>query len=217
VLDTTELLECVLSHLPPKQIFSVQRVARLWRDVIARSPGIQERLFLKLQDKPAELWALLKCTRRAEFESSILRLEKITSGSDLQPGSATRTTMVTPVVLNPFLQLGHDPIEGPIRNIPVSDRARYHTPEITAFRKGLSFDMNSSLLDTHISDPPCMWVQVALSYYSSPERYDFFRLEACFVVQTGKPMTLRDVIAETWTDAKWIDQTKSVKIYDDCG
>lgn len=40
VLDTTERLECILSHLPPKQIFGVQRVARLWEDVITRSPRI---------------------------------------------------------------------------------------------------------------------------------------------------------------------------------
>jgi hypothetical protein len=217
VLDTTELLECILSHLSPKQIFGIQRVARLWKDVIAHSPGIQEKLFLKLQNKPAGIWALLKCARRAQFESRKLRLEKITSEPDLESVSITDATLFTPLALNSFLQLGEDPIEGPLCEIPIGDRAHLFTPEITEFRNGLTFDMNSSLLNTYISDPPCMRARVALSYYSSPERTDFYRLQACFVVQTGKPLTLRDVIARTWTDAKWINEMTSTKIYGDCG
>lgn len=72
-------------------------------------------------------------------------------------------------------------------------------------------------MDTRISDPSCMRASAALSYYSSPTRPDFYRLEAYFVVQTGKPLTLKDVIAQTWTDAKWIDKMTSAKIYDDSG
>jgi hypothetical protein len=217
VLDTTELLECVLSHLPPKQIFGVQRVARLWKDVIARSLGMKEKMFLKLQNKPAEVWALLECARSAQFESRKLRLEKITSEPDLKFISATDATLFTPVSSNPFLQLGEDPVEGPLCDRRISDRAHLFTPEITEFRYGLGFDLNSSLLNTYISDPPCIRARVALSYYSTPERTDCYRLQACFVVQTGKPLTLRDVIAETWTDAKWIDQMTSAKIYNDYG
>ncbi|GAB7323676.1 hypothetical protein MBLNU13_g07152t2 [Cladosporium sp. NU13] len=114
VLDTTELLECVLSHLPSKQIFGVQRLARLWKDVIARSPAIQEKLFLKLQNKPAELWGLLECARRAEFEGSRLRLEKPTSEAEVESVSTTDVGMFTSVALNPFLQVGEDPDEGPL-------------------------------------------------------------------------------------------------------
>lgn len=172
---------------------------------------------MKLQNKPAELWALLEFARRAQFKGRELRLEKLTSEADVESVSGTDATMFTPVALNPFLQLGHDPDEGPIGDTPVCDRARYHTPEITEFCEGLTFGMGSCLMDTHISDPPCKRARVALSYYSSPERPDFYRLEACFVVQTGKPLTLRDVIAQTWTDAKWIDEKTSAKIYDDSG
>jgi len=172
---------------------------------------------LKLQNKPAETWALLECGRRAQFEGRKLRLEKIISEPDIKSVSATDATMFTPAVLNPFLRIGYDPDEGPLCDKPVRDRARYHTPETTDFCRGLAFDVNSSLMDTHISDPPCMCARVALSFYSVPERVDFYRLEACFLVQTGKSLTLRDVIAETWTDARWIDKMLSAKIYDDYG
>ena len=36
-------------------------------------------------------------------------------------------------------------------------------------------------------------------------------------MQTGKPLPLRHVVAETWTDAKWINKMASVKIDDDSG
>jgi len=207
----------VLSHLPPKQIFGVQRVSRLWRNVIARSPGIQEKLFLKLQSKPAELWALFDYARGDEFEPRQLRLEKITSESEVEPGSTTGDTLFTPVALNPFLQLKYDWVEGVSRDIPICNRAHYLQHESTGLYTRLTLGANSTLMDTQISDPPCMRAQVALSYYFSPENHDLYRLEACFVVQTGKPLTLRDTIAETWTDAKWISKMTSVKIYDYSG
>lgn len=93
----------------------------------------------------------------------------------------------------------------------------YFFPDITEFCNRLAFDLNSSLLDTHISYPPCMRARIALSCYSSPERPDFYRLQACFVVQTDKPLISRDVIVETWTDSIWTNDMKDVKIYDDSG
>jgi hypothetical protein len=215
VLDTTELLENILSHLPPKQLFGVQRVCRLWKDFIARSSGIQEKLFLKLQGRPAELWALLERDVGAEFGPRKSRLEKVNKRPALGRGNADVRTF-TPVDLNPFLQHGHDSVEGPVCKISACDRADYMTPEITEFCHGLTFGLNSSLLDTYICDPPCMRAHIALSYFSSPERLDCYRLEASFIVQTDKPLTLRDVLAETWTDDVWINKMKSVKIYDDC-
>lgn len=169
-----------------------------------------------LQSKPAELWALLELDRHAEFEKRKLRLEKI-SELDVKSVNATDSTIFTPVVLNSFLQLGDDPIARLVCDTPLYDRVRYFTPEPVELCNRLTFDFGSSLLDTYISDPPCMRAEVALTYYSDPERYDLFRLEACFVVQTGKPMTLRNVFAETWTDAKWADQMTSAKIYDGSG
>ena len=36
-------------------------------------------------------------------------------------------------------------------------------------------------------------------------------------MQIGKPLTLGDVIAQTWTDDKWINKMTSTKIHDDSG
>lgn len=57
LLHIAELLERVLSYLPPKQIFAVQRVSRYWKEVITASPDIQEAIFLRERpaDRPLEL------------------------------------------------------------------------------------------------------------------------------------------------------------------
>jgi len=217
VLDTTELLECILSHLPPKQIFGVQRVAQLWKDVIARSPGIQEKLLLKLQNKPAELWALFEYDLRCEDARMKVRMERITP--DVKPNLCYGTAggrKFTPVVLNPFLQLVKGPNDEAIRNT-ICDRARYRIPEITQFCNGLAFDLNSNLLDTYVSDPPCTRAHVAFKYLSRPPKPDFHRLETYVVVQTGGPLTLRDVIAETWFNVAWVNRKATVIIYDEEG
>jgi hypothetical protein len=215
VLDTTELLECVLSHLPAKQIFGVKRVSRRWKDVISRSLGIQEKLFLKLQNKPAELWGVFECELRAEDERMKIHMEKITP--DVKPKSCYGTAggkTFTPVALNPFLQLGKDSDDELVEDKPIWDRARYLIPEYTEFCNGLTFDLNSSLLDTYISDPPCMCAQVTFKYFACPPQPGFHRLETRFAVQTDKPLTIRDVIAETWSNVPWADRKATMKIYD---
>lgn len=58
VLETTELLERILAHLPPKKIFELQRVSQHWKQAIATSPEIQELLFLRPapSGRPLETW-----------------------------------------------------------------------------------------------------------------------------------------------------------------
>lgn len=57
-LQTTEILENILSYLPNRNVFGVQRVCRQWKEVTAGSPTIQDKLFLKLRDETPETWIL---------------------------------------------------------------------------------------------------------------------------------------------------------------
>lgn len=59
VMKIPELLENILSFLPPRKIFILQRVCKDWKKASAKCPGIQEKLFFRLQDKPPEVWELL--------------------------------------------------------------------------------------------------------------------------------------------------------------
>lgn len=102
-LETTEILEQILSYLSPRQIFGVQRVARIWKNVIAGSPTIGEKLFLRLQDKPKEVWMLFAFGNGPND----MRFEKVAPDTHSQTNhwtAAGRTSQkFAPVALSPFL------------------------------------------------------------------------------------------------------------------
>lgn len=49
VLETPELLEMIVSSLPPMEILVLQRVSQIWHGVIVNSPPIQRLLFMRPQ------------------------------------------------------------------------------------------------------------------------------------------------------------------------
>jgi hypothetical protein len=50
VLNTSELLERIILHLPMKNIFAVQRVSHKFKAVADTSPSIQTKVFRRLQN-----------------------------------------------------------------------------------------------------------------------------------------------------------------------
>ena len=54
VFGTTELLEHIISFLPMRKIFTVQSVSKQWQNVIAASPRIEEKVYLRLKTTPKE-------------------------------------------------------------------------------------------------------------------------------------------------------------------
>lgn len=58
VFQTAELLENIVIHLPPKNIFGVLRVSKDFSKVLT-SPKVQEKVFLRLEPKtgPPRLWS----------------------------------------------------------------------------------------------------------------------------------------------------------------
>jgi hypothetical protein len=55
-LQTTELLENILVHLPVKDLFVHQRVSKRFQATIAESLAIQRKMFLRLSSTPREYW-----------------------------------------------------------------------------------------------------------------------------------------------------------------
>ena len=56
VLNTAELLELIIAHIPIAYILSLSRVAKAWNDVVGGSPLFQTALFLQAcQTAPDEL------------------------------------------------------------------------------------------------------------------------------------------------------------------
>jgi hypothetical protein len=143
-LETTEILEQVLTYLSPQQLFSVQRVSRTWKSVIADSLAIQQKLFLRLHDKPKETWMLFSLRTNVND----VRLEKF---SPTKPEDLYWTSLgkkFSPVMVNPFLQA-----------------TRWSGP--SCVRLGYTIPTKSSLLDTYVSDPPCDTAWILATFYPS--------------------------------------------------
>lgn len=60
VLNTTELLENILVHLPNQTIITSMRVCHQFQATIQKSIMIQERLFLRIHGKGTETWKYLE-------------------------------------------------------------------------------------------------------------------------------------------------------------
>jgi hypothetical protein len=156
VLNTSELLESILVCLPPKTLFGVQRVSKQFQGIIATSIPIQEKMFLRLRNKPRQYWLLRE-------QATVFRTNRyfVESASD-HPGQNSRS----PTDLNPFLS-NHS-------RSTCAERAR---GKFAAERVRVRFDQPVSLnmlrtgvpsiLKTYISDPPTEDVKV-LYYYRLP-------------------------------------------------
>jgi hypothetical protein len=113
VLNTTELLERIIAHLPNRKIFTIQRVSRHWREVIAACPNIQEMLFFRPtpSGKPFQIWELVDAkTNRVRILPEVpVRLKAHTSDNPpdehTQEGTGGDSTWrFLPVALNPLME-----------------------------------------------------------------------------------------------------------------
>ena len=123
VLNTTELLEHIIVHLPARNIFGVQRVCQSFRNVIKTSTAIQEKLFLKPSTQKAQMWELRTAKEERvnastwpwEFEHHPLKFVRCADdeataegpeGWEAAMGTAIRRV---PVQLNPLLKQEESP------------------------------------------------------------------------------------------------------------
>jgi len=135
VLETTELLEHIISFLPMKKIFTIQRVSKQWRDVIATSPSIEEKMFLRLKITPKET-----------CEPSALGW----STNGLQRVRRPPPSLLTLVSLNP--ELRPDPL---CKNQRFGLTCAGHGRRVMVQWGPTPIKRCHSLFDTYISDPPC--------------------------------------------------------------
>ena len=87
VFSTIELLEQVLLHLGAKNLVRLQRVCRQWKDLMARSETLQERLFLS----PAPIRAFAPWKRAPP--PPFARLANPTRVSTTSPNATPITTL----------------------------------------------------------------------------------------------------------------------------
>lgn len=106
VFKTAELLENILLHLPAVKIFGVQRVCRQFRDVVATSAVIRQKLFLQPSGE-RQTWFARTDQHHAGYytDSDFPPADAYFATSDtIGAGGNHKTT--TPARLNPLLESG---------------------------------------------------------------------------------------------------------------
>jgi hypothetical protein len=198
VFNTSELLEQIILCLPVKNIFGIQRVCKQFRDVIAGSPKIQEKMFLRLRnDVPKEAWVL---------ETSVSTLvpwgeEPYLRKVDVNTGKRH----YRPVALNPLLGL-----MSAEQRLSAADRLYRNEDQTEYAEMFLSrnhFGAHPSFLKTYITDPPCYTAQASITadFLLDPTDEDAFRGTVFGEEVTAKGgLTIGDLIlARTSVELFW--------------
>ena len=157
VFNTNELLEQIILCLPMRTIFGIQRVSRNFKDVIATSPKIQEKMFLRLRkDIPAETWMFETLNRDPDNPNrAVWKKERDVRFEKIDPNSVkTKGRLLKPVVLNPLLHLTSwiTPV------LPAKTRLYLLLDKRESVAMNFSpshFGSHHSFLKTYITDPPC--------------------------------------------------------------
>jgi hypothetical protein len=196
-LDTTQILENVLSFLSPRSLFAFQRVSRQWKGLIARSPPIQEKVFLRCQAKAPEVWMLIgpkprpsvppgeiRALKYSLFESR--RMFRTVSAAEVESGdwkgkSGGAQQLFTPVTLNPWLR----------RRSPVDENACVEWSRS---------ELHSSLRNTYLTDPPCKEVTATMGFQHP---WYHHHILGSATIRSDKPLTLRDIVDGTLASTTW--------------
>jgi hypothetical protein len=147
VFDTTELLESILVHLPPKNLFGALRVSKQFQTVITGSVSSQEKMFLRIRKRPRKIWLLKEARTKTHYVGEMI----------LSPQRDSNRI----VEFNPFLEL--------LCQIPRlgawNSLSEY--VELT-FGKSVTLSVlksrTPSILDTYICNPISEDVQVTYDY-----------------------------------------------------
>lgn len=181
VLQTNELLEGILSLLPPKQLFVDQRVCKQWRDVIASSPELQKKMFLRVDETPRQKWGL-----KVDYSPVDLSMSSELRRFDNSPPSPS-WQQVTPVILSPHLIIeDEDDIKLP--GMGARDYVVFQLP------CSLLIGSHTSILDTYISNPPCYEFEFYLEFKFEPAIPSYGCLSINGVrFQTGRALKVGEV------------------------
>ncbi|GAB7323678.1 hypothetical protein MBLNU13_g07153t2 [Cladosporium sp. NU13] len=153
VLATPELLQNILIFLPESNIFGITRVSRAFRNCVAASPRIQEKLFFRPSGPPKEVWQVLGPQFSWYFAIRKRRYLKVKDHSECRPDFEC---LVTPVILNPCARIISTSSNYKVKiNLPKihSLTERGGSSKLAHLLKADGLATHISVLDTYISQP----------------------------------------------------------------
>ncbi|KAI6788174.1 hypothetical protein KC360_g8708 [Hortaea werneckii] len=226
VFETAELLENIFIQLPPRKIFVIQRVCKQFRDVVASSVKLQQRLFLRSDGTEAQAWRVAAKENADAPNSDWLRTFRFvkttyTAGADEDLGVAFKP-----------VRIGHA-LERAFRTSePHPSRGFYSAYLLVDFRRKIDYFGESSLVKTYLTHPPAQQATVNLTLSLKSDSH----MEYSGSIKVSKPDGLKvaDVLhairysrfyyirrhrsatqeAETFADVSLQDVTGDEKLFD---
>jgi hypothetical protein len=159
VFETCELLEHILSFLPAKNIYGVRRVSKFWNNNIATSVHLQEKMFLRLSNKPNEIWTVdakhkIGANDYDHWHRKLKNTELNFRRVEHAPDWDTKT--INPVKLNPMLRQCTSVVPSVVRAQQSGLMSKVtFTSWVDIFQYGESDFWNTSL-----ADPVCHTAEV---------------------------------------------------------
>lgn len=163
VMEINELLELILTFLPAKRIFSILTVSKYWNRVIVNSAQLQQKMFLRLRNKPYEFWTVdakhkpgaNRFPDAEHLNDTELKFRRVESFPNIEMPAAKPST------LNPMLR----------DNSSYSDRNALdvYLPDKCGWWGNLRYSgwinphqHDESLWETYLTDPPCYEAEVVI-------------------------------------------------------
>ena len=186
-----EILENILSFLDLRTLFGVQRVCHQWKNVIATSLPIQEKMFLRLRNDLSETWMMIDsnsvpCDLFSIPDSGVKFRRVSTAEAESGVWQDHRVEhLFKPVALNPMLYREDSLISDLEQGVG-------HAFSVTVPEK---YSPHASYRDTYLTDPPCRDCRMDLSYEKSRSAPGGYHYRGSWAtVRSNKPLTLGDLI-----------------------
>lgn len=171
-----------------KKIFTVQSVSRQWKNTIAASPSLQEKMWLRM--KPGSI----ETSSMRQFCPAVFHWNSV-----INPVQSLRFETLTPVAINPEFRLD----EGCCSR----DLGTNHLEcegDVVLHWGPAKIRQQFSFLDTFITDPPCKTAEICLTVrFRKPEHGFFDSAEPEYPVElmvssrtvsSEKGLTLQDLL-----------------------
>ncbi|OTA22973.1 hypothetical protein BTJ68_14019 [Hortaea werneckii EXF-2000] len=161
VFGTAELLENIIMQLPPRKIFVIQRVCKQFRDIVATSVKLQQRLFLRSDGCEAQEWRTV--VKRNEGGSD--NRWPIT-GRHVKSAYIAGSDEIVVAAFKP-VRLGHSLEHDDLDREGTISLAYASSEQMVFFRLKRSFlaEPHSSLAKTYLTDPPMQQVTLYLTFW----------------------------------------------------
>jgi hypothetical protein len=201
VLETTEILEIILSFLPLESLLTCRQLSNRVKDDIDGSLLLRETMFLRPTRVPREAWRL-----DPEIDGSGEGITSVRPVAGMIPLPGIATGYMQALQPTPHM------IRTPAILNPIFPNRRYRAPHLFDSRdqcdcvltsdivrhigKG-NTDRQDRILDMYLTQPPCRQAWVTASFIvpqgpSNPSEIDFLRCGG--LLELGGGITMRDLL-----------------------